>query len=237
MCMDDAKAQGIADAEEEDSWLVGRTQFSGSGKVAVEVDLGADGEPKGVSRLTFTPKLRRSQLLQVDLRVPLGMVIEETDRGDIIVTGALPGYSAIKQVESGDLIRAVTAYREVLTGAPMWQQVISYTPVGKMQIKRLVFRTEGATYADVRDSIASHRVEEGGNGMVTLLLERAVNASTPETPRDAQPPSLEPLQDVIMRDLRKAPVNDEVEEQIKTMSPQERARRLFELGMGPDPDR
>ena len=104
---------------ENESWLVGQSQFSSAGKVAVEIDLGEDGEPKGVSRLTFTPKLRRSQLLQVDLRVPLGMVIEETKDGDILVTGALPGYSAIKQVEPGDLIRAVTAYREVLTGAPM----------------------------------------------------------------------------------------------------------------------
>eukprot|EP00316_Scyphosphaera_apsteinii_P012645 CAMPEP_0119335648 /NCGR_PEP_ID=MMETSP1333-20130426/90023_1 /TAXON_ID=418940 /ORGANISM="Scyphosphaera apsteinii, Strain RCC1455" /LENGTH=226 /DNA_ID=CAMNT_0007346249 /DNA_START=202 /DNA_END=882 /DNA_ORIENTATION=- len=218
------------------SRLIARAQCSRSEKIAVEVDLGADGEPKGVSRLTFKPLLKQSVLLQVDLPVPLGMVIEETDIGEIVITGALPGYSAIKQVEVGDLIRAVTAYREVLTGAPMWQQVISYTPVGKMETKRLIFRTEGATYADVRDSIASHRVEEGGNGMVTLLLERAVNDTTQMTPRDAEPAQLEPLQDVILRDLRKKPVQDAVEEEIKTLNPQERARRLFELGMGPDPD-
>ena len=113
--------------------------------------------------------------------------------------------------------------------------MISYTPVGKMQTKRLIFRTEGATYADVRDAIASHRPDEGGNGIVTLLLERAVNASTPMTPRDAQP-KLEPLQDVVLRDLQTKPVDDAAEEQIKTMTPQERARRLFDLGVGPEPD-
>ena len=57
------------------------------------------------------------------------------------------------------------------------------------------------------------------------------------TPRGAAPTPLEPLQDVILRDLRRAPVlEDAVEEQIKTLTPRERARRLFELGVGPDPD-
>ena len=114
----------------------------------------------------------------------------------------------------------------------MWQQLASYTPVGKLETKRLIFRTEGATFADVRDAIASHRVEEGGNGTVTLLVERAVSASSPQggTPRDATPPKVEPLADVIKRDLQKKRVEDDLTKQVEGMSAEERTRRLLELG-------
>jgi len=209
-----------------------------SRRVALEVDLGVDGEPKGTCRLIFTPLLERSNLIVLDeLRVPLGMLIEEADDGRIVVTGALPGYSAIGRIEPGDLIRAVTAYRGVVADAPMWQQMMSYTPVGKVAMKRLIFRTEGARYQDVRDAIASHREEEGGNSLVTLVVERQVNASTPLAPRGDIPQGLEPLQEVIKRDLQRRPVSKGIEEELQTLSPAERARRLFELGFDvPPPD-
>ena len=34
----------------------------------------------------------------------------------------------------------------------MWQQLFSYTPSGKLELKRLFFRTEGATFDDVREA-------------------------------------------------------------------------------------
>ena len=48
--------------------------------------------------------------MQVDLRVPLGLVIEETEKdhpypGRVMVTGALPGYSAIGKVVGRGVIR------------------------------------------------------------------------------------------------------------------------------------
>ena len=45
----------------------------------------------------FAPLLPRSEFVLVELRKPLGLVIEETDAhgGAIAVTGALPGFSAI----------------------------------------------------------------------------------------------------------------------------------------------
>ena len=46
-------------------------------KVTVDVDLGPNGEPKGEQRLFFKPLLPRSEFVQLDLRVPLGLVIEE----------------------------------------------------------------------------------------------------------------------------------------------------------------
>ena len=118
-------------------------------KVTVDVDLGANGEPKGEQRLFFKPLLPRSEFVLLELRVPLGLLIEEQQlsspqqllldelasggsapagaagggAGTILVTGALPGYSAFNQVEKGDLLRAVTAYAAVAGDAPMWQQV------------------------------------------------------------------------------------------------------------------
>ena len=58
-------------------------------------------------------------------------------------------------------------------------------------------------YRDVRDSIASHRVEDGGNGSVTLVLERVVGEQEP-LPFDELPPSqgLEPLKDVSTEENR-----------------------------------
>ena len=64
-----------------------------------------------MSRLLFKRLLPRSELLQLELPVPLGLLIEERESdGAIVITGALPGFSAINQVEVGDLLRAVTAY-------------------------------------------------------------------------------------------------------------------------------
>jgi len=206
-------------------------------RVAVQVDLGKQGEPAGIQRLLFTPKLSWSDFILLDLAVPLGMLIQETDDGDIVVEGAMPGYSAAGEfdapdlVQPGDIVRAVTAYREILSGAPMWQQLASYTPVGKIETKRLIYRTEGATFADVRDAIASHRKEDGGNGVVTLVLERAVNASSPlNTTRDGTLPGLEPLADVIAADLKKKRVEDEITKQVEGMSTAERTQRLLDLG-------
>ena len=92
----------ISSASEDISGGVGR------GRVAIEVDLGKDGEPAGVSRLNFIPQLDRSDFLLLNLRVPLGMLIEETDDGAILVTGAMPGYSSDGAVESGDVCAAVS---------------------------------------------------------------------------------------------------------------------------------
>ena len=133
----------------------------------------------------------------------------------------------------------MTAYREVVSGAPMWQQVISYTPVGEIRTKRLIFRTEGATYADVRDAISSHRTEEGGNGIVTLVVERALNATSAGSPAldsEEAPIRLEPLADVIKRDLQKKAVKDEITEAVERPSVRDRAQRLMDLGFDVDED-
>ena len=171
--------------------------------MVVDIDLGEDGEPAGTSRISFKPLLPRSDFILLELRVPLGLLIEESD-ARIVVTDALPGYSAMKQVEKGDLVRAVTAYAQVAGSAPMWQQVTSGTPLGDVSLKRLLFRTDDATYTDVRNAIASHRGSEGGNNMVTLVLERAVESGTPLAERGA-PLERESLAAVIARDIQQAP--------------------------------
>ena len=63
-------------------------------KLAVEVDLGVEGEPKGPTRLNFAPLLPRSRLMLAELRVPLGMVGLRTrptqDCGASALLGSLP---------------------------------------------------------------------------------------------------------------------------------------------------
>ena len=78
---------------------------------------------------------------------------------------------------------------------------------------------------DVREAIASHRPDEGGDGRVTLVIERPVNSTTPLAPRDVRAAGLEPLQDVVLRDLR-APAASGLDEQV---SGAERGRRLLGL--------
>ena len=207
--------------------------------VPINVDLGPDGEPKGINRLFFKPRLPRSEILVVNLTIPLGLLIEERETdGAIVVTGALPGFGAIGAVEEGDLVRAVTAYASVAGDAPMWQQVTSGTPIGDVARRRLIFKTEGATFANVRDAIASHRRDDDDDGFrgsaagrpdqVTLVLERASNASS--TPQGGERAQLESLQDVLKRDLA-TPPGQEAGQGARGKpppSPAERARRIFD---------
>ena len=181
-------------------------------KVAIDIDLGPNGQPKGLSRILFKPLLNSSEFLVVNLTAPLGLVIEERN-SVIVATGALPGYGAFGRVQEGDIIRAVTAYSEVIGDAPMWQQVTSGTPIGDIRLARLIFTTEGASYTDVRDAIASHKdsngsqKDKGRTPQVTMVLERAVNATSASTPRDGVP-QLESLLDVLKGDLSRAAVGE-----------------------------
>ncbi|KAL3920401.1 MAG: hypothetical protein SGPRY_005266, partial [Prymnesium sp.] len=150
--------------------------------------------------LKLAPLLEDSEFLQLELGLPLGMVIEVQDDGGgsiagpscsrrsradakktrVVITDALPGYSSFNNVKKGDLLRAITAYRTVLVnegGYSAWKQVFaaelcltSYTPVGEPMLKRLVFRCEGASYNDIKDAIQSHRE---GNSIATLIVERS----------------------------------------------------------------
>ena len=207
-------------------------RFTASETIGLEVDLGSDGEPAGPQAMYLKRLLPRSELLVVPLRVPLGLLIEESAShgGTVEVTGALPGFSALGHVEAGDLVRGVTAYRQVIAGAPMWQQVTSGTPMGTMSLKRCFFKVDAqTTYADVRDAIASHRTSDGGDGQVTLVLERAVNASTPLSPAPQLAPRLAPLQDVVLGDLGRAPSKGPADELGKA-SAGKRIRGLLGVG-------
>ncbi|KAL1510572.1 hypothetical protein AB1Y20_006873 [Prymnesium parvum] len=151
----------------------------------LEIDLGPSGEPAGKVQLKLAPLLQDSEFLQLELRLPLGMVIDVREDGGgsvagrwyqktrVVVTDALPGYSSYGAVKQGDLLRAITAYRTVLInegGYSAWKQLTSYTPVGEPMLKRLIFRCEGASYNDIKDAIQSHRE---GNNIATLVIERA----------------------------------------------------------------
>ena len=87
-------------------------------------------------------------------------------------------------------------------------------------------------YANIRDAIASHRADESAESdTVTLVLERAVNASVwRDSPRGARA-TLEPLQDIIFRDLQKGAVAG-AEKELDQLSVPERVGRL----LSPDDD-
>jgi hypothetical protein len=153
--------------------------------VRLDIDLGQSGEPKGVSTINFVPLLPDSEIFVMRLGLPLGMLIEVVEDGGssiagtwfqntrVVIKDALPGYSACKSVQKGDLLRAVSAYRTVVVapgGFSAWRQLTSYTPVGEVQLRRLIFKTEGASYDDVRDAIKSHNE---GDRIATLVIERA----------------------------------------------------------------
>ena len=127
-------------------------------------------------------------------------------------------------VVSGDYLRAVTAFAEVVGDAPMWQQVTSGTPIGDVALKRLIFKTEGATYRDVRDAIASHR-QDGLDERVTLVLERSVNASSTSEVRTQA--GLESLSDVLTRDVRTPPVRGA---DLDRLAKRPGAKRLLDFG-------
>lgn len=159
--------------------------------VRLDIDLGPSGEPKGVSTINFAPLLPNSDIFVLKLGLPLGMLIEVVEDGGasiagnwfqntrVVVQDALPGYSACRSVQKGDLLRAVSAYRTVVVapeGFSAWRQLTSYTPVGEMQLRRLIFKTEGASYDDVRDAIKSHNE---GDRIATLVIERATAPPAP----------------------------------------------------------
>lgn len=62
---------------------------------------------------------------------------------------------------------------------------------------------------------------------VTLVLERAVNSSTPLAPRDPQGPKLAPLQDVVLSDLAIRPAVKGLEEQIDGVGLRNRIESLL----------
>lgn len=186
-----------ADAEERQT-----PNPSSTDTLSCVVDLGKDGAPPGRNRIFLRPSVPRSELHVLQLRVPLGLLIEETTDhgGAVVVSGALPGFSALGAVEVGDVVRGVTAYAPVLAGAPMWRQVASGTPVGTTSARRCFFRVDDSTrYADVRDAVASHAPTRGGDGEVTLVVERAARRGAPLAPRAA--PKRIPLKTLVMDDL------------------------------------
>lgn len=81
--------------------------------ISLDIDLGPDGEPRGVSRINFNPLLPESEIFSLQLGLPLGMLIEVLEDGGgsvagswyqktrVVVQDALPGYSAYRIVRKG----------------------------------------------------------------------------------------------------------------------------------------
>ena len=166
--------------------------LAGRAPVPIEIDLGPEGEPVGKTTLKVTPKLPNSELLCMDLGLPLGLMISVVEDGSgsvagmwyqktrVVVDDTLPGYSAHGAARKGDLLRAVTGYRSVVLnpeGFQAFKQVASGTPVGagnpqNVKLRRIVYKCDSATYDNVREAISSHNE---GNRIATLVLERSLD--------------------------------------------------------------
>ena len=170
-------------------------RMAASSAIAIEIDLGPEGEPVGKTTVKITPKLQNSEMIQMDLGLPLGLLISVQEDGGGSVAGmwyqktrgvvddALPGYSAHGAVRKGDLLRAVTGYRSVVLnpeGFQAFKQVASGTPVGagnpqNVKLRRIIYKCDSATYDNVREAISSHNE---GNRIATLVIERSLDSGS-----------------------------------------------------------
>ena len=169
--------------------------LSSSAAIEIEINLGPDGEPAGKTTLKITPKLSNSEMITMDLGLPLGLLISVQEDGGgsvagmwyqktrVVVDDTLPGYSAHRVLRKGDLLRAVTGYRSVVLnpeGFNAFKQVTSGTPVGagnpqNVKLRRIIYKCDSATYDNVREAISSHNE---GNRIATLVIERSLDSTS-----------------------------------------------------------
>ena len=99
-----------------------------------------------------------------------------------------------------------------------------------MQLKRCFFRIDkDARWGDVRDAIASHRTSEGGDGIVTLVLERPVEDDSAPLAREPATAKIAALQDIVLEDLKRGPAKG-LEEELKKRDLGQRVGGLFDTG-------
>ena len=58
-----------------------------SSAIEIEINLGPDGEPAGKTTLKITPKLSNSEMITMDLGLPLGLLISVQEDGGGSVAG------------------------------------------------------------------------------------------------------------------------------------------------------
>lgn len=145
----------------------------------------------GPLEISLQPILSSSELLAVRLDMPLGLLLEEAEQGEVaeggssedadatskprappavVVVDLLGGSAEGGGVRRGDLVRATTGVSMAMS-YPAWQLILG--GVGRPTLQKVMFPTLGQPFDAVLAAITSNSRAQQGNGQVILLLERA----------------------------------------------------------------
>lgn len=129
---------------------------------------------------TFAPSFKddQSSLAVVEVPLPLGMVIEESETLEkrIQVAEVTEGSNAEKAgIKVGDVVRAVTAQKRDNMGAAessiAFNALAGATTQG-IKIRKAIFMTDGQGFDNTFDALLTNSDKQGGNNRVALVLER-----------------------------------------------------------------
>lgn len=137
-------------------------------------------EEEVVEFTSFYP-VGSSEILRLEAQLPLGIVIEEFDRGFIQVIETSPeGNAAQAGIEAGDIVRACTGVK-VQMELPTWQLLAG--GIGKPKSFRFMFPTDRQPFETVMEAIGSNRMDTEGRP-VLLCVERKISPSSDATPEN-----------------------------------------------------
>jgi hypothetical protein len=128
------------------------------------VDLG-----NTIEQINVTLTDSNSKLLQAKMDFPLGLVLENVD-DEVVVTEVSEGSAAAAaKVRVGDVVRATSAVTMQMTYPTM---NIMFGGVGRPKLVKILLPTSKAPFHKVMDAVRSNSPAQGGDGSISLVLER-----------------------------------------------------------------
>jgi hypothetical protein len=112
-----------------------------------------------------------SSILTVEARLPLGILLGESDEfaGTVTVDEVAQGSNGeIAGIRQGDLLRACTACKMEME-QPTWQLIAG--GIGQPKTVRFMYSVDNRPFEEVMDAVASNRMDPGERPML-LVLER-----------------------------------------------------------------
>lgn len=139
---------------------------------------GAEAPLEGV----FRPILDEgtSCLLVLRMKMPLGLLLEETAPGRFEAVEVVEEGGAYGKVLPGDILRGTTCVRMAMS-YPAWQVMLG--GVGRPSMQKLLVQFGGpdgagptVSFEEMMGAVQSNsQNSQGGNGQVILLVERPIN--------------------------------------------------------------
>jgi len=123
-------------------------------------------------------------LAAVEVEMPLGMVIGESDKlkGRIEVLEVLEGSTAeAAGIKAGDVLRAVSAQKKdaqaAAEGNIAFNAFAGATTSG-VEIRRALYIADGRSFDGCMEALASNSDKNGGTGRAAMVFERRHDEST-----------------------------------------------------------